>query len=365
MKKNSFVVLALAGATIMALTGCNKTASGSSTNPQNLPDNAQAVADKVASLAAICQYSNGQTLKAGEANSNIVPVGKVIFAAKSYTIQAWDGSKGVDVTATLAWTVSDKAVLKVGTKDDTHIQISPMTPYYQQPDFSGTLNCTVTYNEKTATVLFNVKVLALTSEPADYKDMSKLRTSKAALAVTSNSWVKAYGYVTGFLSDKSKVYIQSGSYGAVVYGSGDKFPSTLKIGDLYVVTGMISEYYGALELQYSVSATAYTGTDVPAVKETALTEDLLKKCTDSGWIYGACLVSATAKLTDTKGNFTVGATKFAAYNKFLSDADWTTVKGLFTTANQGKDFTVKGVGDSYKGLAEFYPTAVSDIALAA
>lgn len=360
MKKHSIVVLALASTAIMGLASCAPTTTSST---QTLPETAQAVADKIAATAAICEYSNGQTLKAGEANNNTVPTGKAIYVATKYTIQAWDGSKAVSVTADLAWVMSDKTVLKVGKKDDTHSAVNPMTPYFGQPDFSGTMTCTVTYQEHTATALYNVKVPALAAEPTAYKDLSKLKTAYDKGSIAVNTWVKAYGYVTGFNSDKSKVVIQSSTAGAIVYGSANLFTS-VAIGDCLEVIGAISEYYLALELQYSISATKYTGTDVVAVKDNAIDEAGIKKSTDSGWTYAASRVSVSAVLSDVKGNFTVGASKMAVYYTYASADVKTAVSALFTTANVGKTFTVKGIGDSYKGLAEIIPTAASDVALA-
>lgn len=371
MKKISKSVLLLSSICAMGLVGCNNGSTTNTSNPNSLPETAEAVVEKVAGIANICSYSNGTTLKSGEANSNTVPTGKAIYAATSYSLKAWSNGAEVATTVKLAWALDDatkaKYTIKDKTPDDTHESITPKIPAYGQADLSSVLTCTITYGELTKEIIYNVTVKASTVAPVEYTSLATLKSDYNSKKIAKDTAVTVYGYVTAFTSKKDKVYIQSGETALVVYGSASLFPSDLAIGDLYTVTGNIEIYYLALELVSSTSASKSTKTGIVAMSKIALTADLIKACTTSGWEIGSSIVtcSATLKKSDDGFYFAVGDQKLTPYySSVTTDAVKTAASALIIQGNVDKTFALNGLVDSYKGAAEIIPVNATDWALA-
>jgi predicted small lipoprotein YifL len=363
MKKNLFVALALSGAAIMTLAGCGNKAP---VNSQNLPATTEEVVAKVASLAAICQYSNGQTLKAG--SDNTIPAGKSVIVATSYTIQAWDGSQAVNTTATLTWSLATTTGWKVTEKspDDVHNTILGTTPAFGKDALTNTLTGTISYNGASADVVYSLTLPASTTAPKDYKSMATLRADYDASKVKKDTFVQVYGYVVGFYSDYSKVILQNGSLACVVYGSGALF-SNVAMGDLWTVQGNVEDYYKSLELVGSTSAKKYAGTDIAAVVPVTVDETVIGTCTTDGWSIGSTYGAVTAVLASASGkySFTVGTKSLTPYyNSYTTATVKTAASALLTAANVGKTFALKGIFDSYKGAPEIIPVNATDWALA-
>lgn len=301
-------LLLLGAVAAMALASCDDPKGN--VNPKDLPDTNEEIVKTVASMGGIAITT--LPLVAGESENNTISGGTAITVATSWTVAVWANGQEMNIDVPIAWTITnpDSWTIKDVEGDEAHKTYTAEAPAYDaEEDLKSVLTATITWADATETVVYNIKT-PRAPQPIEYKSVATVyddffnrKTLKAGTTV------KMYGYITGWTNDYKNVYMQSGEYAVQLYGA-TAFSDLYTKGNLVAVTGNITNYYG-LELEKVTKVEAYTGTDVPAVTQTVLTEDIIKTVTKNGtkWDNSYVKVEAAFKSMDaekTKIKMTVG-----------------------------------------------------------
>jgi hypothetical protein len=357
MKRNSrLFVLGLAG--ILCLTGCGN-------------QNDSEAVKKVSGLSAIAT-TTGNVALTKNAN-NTIPLGQNLVLATKYKVTIGNTA----VTPTISWTMSDTAntIAKENNPDENHMVYKISVPDYGSADLKMTLKGVIKSGSATENLSYDITVRAAQTEAIEYVKLEDLYTD--VIKNLQKPVVKTYGYVVGASADNKSFYIQSGEYGAQIYGAAS-LVSDFKPGDLISVRGQAVNYNG-VELTSVFVAEESKRTDIPAVVSNEINTTVAAELKGAGTKYDNQYMKATGatfvSYDKSKGGNTASFTSadgvaFALYIKSSSSlftGGANDVDSIFDAAKAGDKFNLKGTQSFYAGksLIELLPWNASDVAKAA